>query len=224
MSETNEPLLQNIQGEYLPQHRDPSLNSGAGGWATNKGREGAQNVRIDDGHDETQGAKADAPATSADTTPWSIVALLKGILGKLLGTLDVQLKGRNVVQAIEEELPAGANQIGAVKQGTAAAETAPWPVKQTDRIAAAPVVGAKTISTSAAELFAGASRLANRISMTVYNESTTTVYFGPAGVTTATGFPLLPGDSVTFQFRPSTATAIYGIGAASSAVRVVEFA
>ena len=70
-------------------------------------------------------------------------------------------------------------------------------------IDSAPVVGVKTVSTTAAELFAGVSRFANRYAMIVYNESSIPVYWGPAGVTTTTGFTLLPQDSVVFQFNPS---------------------
>lgn len=89
----------------------------------------------------------------------------------------------------------------------------------------APVVGVKTVSTTAAELFAGStSRLANRYLMAVFNESSNTVYWGPSGVTTATGFTLLPQDSVVFQFDPTADTAIYFIAGADSSVRVVELA
>lgn len=87
-----------------------------------------------------------------------------------------------------------------------------------------PVVSRKTVSTTAAEIFAGVSRLANRYAMIVYNESSVPVYWGPPGVTTSTGFPLLPQDSIVFQFNPSAATAIYFIAASSAAVRVVELA
>lgn len=91
-------------------------------------------------------------------------------------------------------------------------------------IDSAPVVGVKTVSTTAAELFAGASRLAGRYAMIVYNESSVPVYWGPSGVTTTNGFPLLPQDSVVFQFNPTVATAIYFIASSSASVRVVELA
>jgi len=92
-------------------------------------------------------------------------------------------------------------------------------------ISSAPVTGAKTVTTTAAEIFAGASRLANRYAMIVYNDGTTPVYWsGSSSVTTSTGFPLLPGDAVTFQFNPSVATPIYFIGTDDTAVRVVELA
>lgn len=91
-------------------------------------------------------------------------------------------------------------------------------------IDSAPVVGVKTVTTTAAELFAGASRLANRYVMIVYNESSVPVYWGPAGVTTTTGFTLLPQDSIVFQFDPTVATPIYFIAGSSASVRVVELA
>lgn len=97
-------------------------------------------------------------------------------------------------------------------------------VDSTFAVKSAPVCGAKTVSSSAAEIFAGASRLASRYTMSVYNDSNNTIYWGPSGVTTATGFPILPGDSLTLQFSPVAATAIYMIASASSAVRVVELA
>jgi hypothetical protein len=88
----------------------------------------------------------------------------------------------------------------------------------------APVVGAKTVATVAAEIFAGVSRLANRYLMSLYNESSLIVYWGGSGVTTATGYPLLPGDSVVISFDKTVATAIYCISSGSAAVRVVELA
>jgi hypothetical protein len=95
-----------------------------------------------------------------------------------------------------------------------------------DSIATAPTVGQKNVTTTALELYAGASaRMASRYAMTVYNESNTTVYWGSsASVTTANGFPLLPGDSVTFTFKIQVATAIYFIGSTTASTRVVELA
>jgi|LSQX01.1.fsa_nt_gb hypothetical protein len=91
-------------------------------------------------------------------------------------------------------------------------------------IKSAPVTGAKTITTTAAEIFAGASRLANRYQMTIQNVGTLIIYIGAAGVTADNGFPLLPGDSITLSFKPDVATPIYAISTGSCAVRVVELA
>lgn len=91
-------------------------------------------------------------------------------------------------------------------------------------IKSAPVTGAKTITNTAAEIFAGASRLANRYQMTIQNTGTLIIYIGAAGVTVENGFPLLPGDSITLTFKPDVATPIYAISTGSNAVRVVELA
>ena len=91
-------------------------------------------------------------------------------------------------------------------------------------IKAAPVVGVKTVTTSAAEVFAGASRLANRYLMAVTNESSQIIYWGPSGVTVANGFCLYPGDTHIFRFSPAVATPVYMIAAASAQIRVGEMA
>lgn len=91
-------------------------------------------------------------------------------------------------------------------------------------IKSAPVAGAKTVTTTAAELFAGASRLANRYALIVNNESGLPIYIGPSGVTAASGYPVLPGDSLALTLSPSAAIAIYAISTGSAAVRVLEVA
>lgn len=93
-----------------------------------------------------------------------------------------------------------------------------------DTIKAAPVVGVKTVTTSAAEVFAGASRLASRYLMAVTNESSQIIYWGPSGVTVANGFCLYPGDTHIFRFSPAVATPVYMIAAASAQIRVGEMA
>ena len=82
--------------------------------------------------------------------------------------------------------------------------------------------GQRTVSTTAAAIFAGASRLKDRFQMTVFNESDTTVYYGDSSVTVGTGFPLLSGDSATFYFFSHVPYDVYFIASASKAVRVVE--
>ena len=64
--------------------------SSAGAWVH---KEETVNSKVADGDDVTLGAKADAAATVADATPFSAIALLKGLWNKLAGTLDVTLTG-----------------------------------------------------------------------------------------------------------------------------------
>jgi Arc/MetJ family transcription regulator len=85
-----------------------------------------------------------------------------------------------------------------------------------------PVVGERTVTSTAAQMHAGTSPLAGRYEMVVLNTSANTVYWGSAGVTLETGFPLLPNDSVHFKFHPETHTAIYFIADGNFVVKVVE--
>src|SRR5690606_41876805 len=56
--------------------------------------------------------------------------------------------------------------------------------------------GSKTVTSTAAEIFAGSSRLAGRHAMVITNVRVGHVYIRPSGVTTGNGFPLFPGDTV----------------------------
>lgn len=93
-----------------------------------------------------------------------------------------------------------------------------------DALANAPSVGVKTVSTTAAEIFAGASRLTGRYMLAIYNDSDNVVYWGPSGVTANTGFPLFPGDTQVFRLSPTVETPVFCVAGASSSVRVVELA
>jgi len=63
---------------------------------------GTVNNKVADGSDITLGAKADAAATVADATPFSVIALLKGIWNKLASTLTVQVSGSKVEEGIAD--------------------------------------------------------------------------------------------------------------------------
>lgn len=86
----------------------------------------------------------------------------------------------------------------------------------------------KTVSTTAAELFAGASRKAGRKRMRVYNEGSVAIYFGIGDNTitagaSGSGQPIQPSDYEVFYFDPAVAMAIYFIAASSnSSVKVSE--
>ncbi|ADY54725.1 hypothetical protein Sgly_0359 [Syntrophobotulus glycolicus DSM 8271] len=83
----------------------------------------------------------------------------------------------------------------------------------------APVVGSKTVGTTAAEIFAGAQRLAGREYMEVCNIGTLPVYWGPASVTVNTGMPIQPGDSQAFGVEQ---TPVYFVASANNEVRIRE--
>lgn len=93
-----------------------------------------------------------------------------------------------------------------------------------DALTIDPVVGVKTVTTTAAEIFAGASRLKNRYLLSLYNDSDNKVFFGAPGVTIDTGFPIFPGDTQVIRLSPYHEVRIFCVAPAPSSVRVVEFA
>ena len=91
-------------------------------------------------------------------------------------------------------------------------------------ISATGAVGTLTATTTASAAIAGASALANRKGMEILNNSANVVYWGYTdAVTTATGMPIHPGISKTFEFKPSVATAIYVIAASDSECYIHEW-
>jgi len=170
-----------------------------------------------DGVEAALGTQTDAEATGNGSLI-AIVKRLRTLVGQGIVTLGSAIGTTGLLMAGSDGTNARA--IKTTSDGTLLTQL----TGSYATIDSAPVVGVKTVSYTAAELFAGASRLANRYAMIVYNESSEPVYWGPSGVTTSTGFPLLPQDSVVFQFNPSVATAIYFIAGSNAAVRVVELA
>ena len=87
-----------------------------------------------------------------------------------------------------------------------------------------PVVGEKTVTTTAAALFAGVSQLASRRRLQVFNlEDDRVVFVGPPTVTAQNGYPIQPSEGVMFSFDPTTAIAIYAlVDSFPAKVRVME--
>lgn len=100
---------------YTPGNAGATMSVWQGGTTTtdaNGVSYAAGAVTIPDGLDVTQGSKSDAAATNS-TSAWSIVALLKGILNSLLGTLSVAVSNFPATQAVSASslpLPTGAAQ------------------------------------------------------------------------------------------------------------------
>lgn len=80
--------------------------------------------------------------------------------------------------------------------------------------------GAVSVGTSATAL--PASALSGRRVLWVYNNGSSTIYLGSAAVTTASGFPLLPNQSASFEVG---ALALYGrVASGTVEARVMEIA
>jgi len=91
-------------------------------------------------------------------------------------------------------------------------------------ISATGAIGTITATTTASAAIAGGTALANRKGMEILNNSANVVYWGYTdAVTTATGMPINPGISKTFEFKPSVATAIYVIAASDSELYIHEW-
>ncbi len=74
------------------------------------------------------------------------------------------------------------------------------------------VTGSKTVTATAAELFAGASTKANRRYLKIKNEDPILrMRIGASNVTQQNGDPIEPGAMVIILFNPAIAVSIYGI-------------
>lgn len=93
-----------------------------------------------------------------------------------------------------------------------------------ESITSAPVVGVKTVTATAAEIFAGASVKSNRRKLILNNEDSVLRFrIGPSTVTQQNGFPVEPGAVIEVQFDPATAVPIYAISeGANLQVAVME--
>jgi len=87
-----------------------------------------------------------------------------------------------------------------------------------------PVVGRRTVTATAAEIFAGASRLASRRRLVIRNEDPVLrCLIGPATVSQQTGFPIEPGAVLEVPCDPEVAVPVYAISeGASLTVAVME--
>ena len=81
-----------------------------------------------------------------------------------------------------------------------------------NHVISTPITGVATVIATAAELFAGVSRLSGRHKMLIKNEdSTLRIRIGGVSLTQQNGFPLEPGAVLEIDFDPTVDTPIYGI-------------
>jgi hypothetical protein len=67
------------------------------------------------------------------------------------------------------------------------------------------VQGVVTVTGTEIEAKVGGSRKDGRQMLRIFNKSSVTIYFGPTGVTTTTGEPLLKGQGITIPANDSCA-------------------
>lgn len=87
---------------------------------------------------------------------------------------------------------------------------------------ATPVTGVVTVTATAAEIFAGASRKAGRRKMLIRNEDgAIRIRVGASSITQQNGFPIEPGAVLELDFDPNTDVPIYAISEGASVLAAV---
>ena len=88
----------------------------------------------------------------------------------------------------------------------------------------APLVGEKTVTAVAAQLFAGASAMSGRQVLIVRNnDPAIRIRVGPSGVTQQSGTPVEPGASAEFPFDQAASVPVFAISeGAAVAVNIWE--
>lgn len=144
----------------------------------------------------------------------TMIGLLKNLKGKDFATQTTlaaalteltAIKDTDGIKKIVDALPAGTNEIGEVV--ISGDETLP---------SSAPATGIKTLVPGvASEVFARASKKANRVAMMIRNLSKYSegfrLRFGESSITDEKGFVLEPQSVVVLEFNPKVETAIYAI-------------
>ena len=88
-----------------------------------------------------------------------------------------------------------------------------------------PITGVKTVTATAAEIFAGTSSLTGRKKMLLKNEDSILRFrVGSSTVTQQNGFPVEPGGVLELDFDPEVAVPVYAISeGAAIQVAVIEY-
>jgi hypothetical protein len=86
------------------------------------------------------------------------------------------------------------------------------------------VSGAVAVTSIAVEAKVGASRLSGREALTITNKGAKTIYYGPSGVTSATGDPLFKDQFVSLPSGDNIGVFVVTNGADTATVIVQEHA
>lgn len=86
------------------------------------------------------------------------------------------------------------------------------------------VAGPISVTTSQIEAKVGASRLTGREVLRIFNNSSTTIYFGPSGLTSSTGEPLYKQQWVELKVKDTLGIYLLTASGTASDVRIQEMA
>ena len=208
MPYNTQKLLTDIDGRPIPQYYDP---------VTDKFYPvGTMNVDVADRAARALGkvsADAGAIADLAKAMPVdgqnvlasiAVQALVKALRNGDL-TKEELLEALNGALFVNPRTSAGAELFTAVTPGAVTLHGS----FDTFRT---PVTGVKTVTATAAEIFAGASRLNGRRKMILKNEDPVLRFrIGPSSVTQQNGFPVEPGSVLELTFDPNVSVPVYAI-------------
>ena len=152
-------------------------------------------------------------------------ALLEAISTKDFATSSKQDALKIAVEDLKSELNLVKSELAAIKANQLSGDQKVQLTGSNLALRQTIVTGAKTVASTAAEIFAGGSRLAGRHAMVITNVGVGHVYIGASGVTTNNGFPLFPGDTIRIDFNPASNVPVFAVSdGANINVRVVELA
>lgn len=80
--------------------------------------------------------------------------------------------------------------------------------------------GSKTVGTTPVELFAGASAMSGRRFIQITCTGDVEIYIGPSGVTTSTGYPVLPGEHFSLSLDPLAR--LFAVATSNQTVFILE--
>lgn len=93
-----------------------------------------------------------------------------------------------------------------------------------DTLQNAYVAGVVSVSTTEVEAKVGVSRLSGREVLRIFNNSNTTIYFGPSGVTSSTGEPIFKNQWVNIPAGEGIGVFLITASGTATDVRIQEFA
>ena len=150
-------------------------------------------------------------------------ALLDAISAKDFATSSNQDALKTVVDDLKSELILVKSELANIKANQLSGDQKVQ-LSGTKVVESAPVTGIKTVTSTVAEVFAGASRKANRSKLIVRNlHQAIPIRIGGSNITDTIGQSLEPGASVEIDFSPSTVVPIYAVSTAGNvSVEVLE--
>lgn len=226
MAHNTQSIEFDVNGKPIPQYFNPEVNA----YEPLKGRNGTNRVEIygpDGSPLSSTSGKLNVRASEIETLlstlngkDFATQATLAAILAKSdisVTALRDALKGASnkTLTDIVSQIQALEQKIDGIIDGTTPGNVALTGSIET--VVDNPATGIKTITATAAELFAGAYAKTNRRKLIIKNEDQSLRFrIGKADITQQNGFPVEPGAVVIIPFDPAVIAPIYAISEGAS--------